>query len=441
MNPGVSKFTKQLEQLFNENISAIAVQSEFQLRNSGKIDARVFLELVVLLYKNHKEDSLEILCERLRSSYGIEISKQGLDQRFTSRASTFLLKVIEKLMEIQYAPTLKMNPYLDSFSKVKIKDSTEFRGGLKNADLYPGFNGDGTKSCFQIQYEMDLKTAKIEYLFLTSALKSDHQDAIDTKESILPNELIIRDLGYVSQDRLDDINNGNSFYLNKLSRTADLFDIDSKYVSYRKLHAALKKAKGGILENEFYAGTKINHCSRVIYMLVPEKVYKMRIITLKKSRKGEPITKEDRCRRAINILITNVDVVRLPAQVAVDIYKLRWQIELEFKSWKSIAKIASLKDSKTARTECYILGKLIWILIRNQTKVILMHLKIYPSGISVIKFAKMEKLKKEMIKNLNGEQIVNFINRMLEIPEKFLRRDSKNINKNAEKYLSIVIRK
>jgi hypothetical protein len=134
--------------LFNQDISEIATQSGFHVRNSGKIDSRVFLELVVLLYNNHKEDSLETLCECLRSQYGIEISKQGLDQRFTSNASEFLLQVIRKLMEIQYGPCLKMHSCLDSFTKVKIKDSTEFKGSPGNAYEYPGFGGPGTESCF-----------------------------------------------------------------------------------------------------------------------------------------------------------------------------------------------------------------------------------------------------------------------------------------------------
>lgn len=424
--------------MFDEQIVNIAIESKFHERKCGKIDPHIFLEMVVLLYHNHKEDSLEILCERLRSRYGIEISKQGLDQRFTEKASDFLLKVIGKLIEIQYAPCLKLNPFLDSFSKVKIKDSTEFKGSSKNADDYPGFNGLGTASCFQVQFEMDLKTCKTEDLFLTNALNSDHQDAIDTIESILPGELIIRDLGYVSQDRLDEIHNKHAFYLNKIKKKVNLYDADLNQISYKNLHNELKKVNGGALEKRLYAGDKINHLSRVIYKLVPDHVYKERIESLKKkSKNGKRISKEERSREAMNIYITNAEQERLPAEVAIDLYRLRWQIEIEFKSWKSVAKISSLKDTRTARTECYILGKLIWLMVRNQAKILLLHFNKYTSGISIIKFAKMEKLKKEMIVNLRGEAIVSFMNSMLSIPENLLIRESKNINKNAEKYLSI----
>jgi hypothetical protein len=107
-----------LQQLFNQDISEIAAQVDFMCEILARLIPRYFWNWLCC-YNNHKEDSLETLCERLRSQYGIEISKQGLDQRFTSKASAFLLQVICQLMEIQYAPCLKMHACLDSFTKVE----------------------------------------------------------------------------------------------------------------------------------------------------------------------------------------------------------------------------------------------------------------------------------------------------------------------------------
>ena len=56
-----------------------------------------------------------------------------------------------------------------------------------------------------------------------------------------------------------------------------------------------------------------------------------------------------------------------PEQIATDsiwqFYRLRWQIELIFKVWKSICKIHEVKKVKQHRLECYIYAKLIFIVL------------------------------------------------------------------------------
>ena len=56
-----------------------------------------------------------------------------------------------------------------------------------------------------------------------------------------------------------------------------------------------------------------------------------------------------------------------PEQIATDsiwpFYRLRWQIELIFKVWKSICKIHEVKKVKQHRLECYVYAKLIFIVL------------------------------------------------------------------------------
>lgn len=438
MKRDVSGFCQKLESLIKSGLEAIAKKTGFQKRSGGKIDPWVFVDIVVLLYNNHKDDTLDNLCLKVSDRYKIDIKKQSLDERFSSSAADFLEEVLKHILELQLSTSIPMSPVLDNFTKVKIKDSTEFKGYSKNEDDYVGFNSPGTKSCFQIQFEFDLKTCKVEDLCLTSGNNSDQTDAKETMESILPGELLIRDLGYISQQMLNYINAKGATYLNKIKKNIPLFTDSGTELSYHHILQKIKKGSLELWEEELYVGKETDHKSRVIIVPVPEKVYRERIKEIKANKKGKEISKEERARARLNVLITNADEAELPAKVAVELYRIRWQIELEFKSWKSCAKLACLKDTKTPRTECYILGKLIWLVLVKQTKLIVSHVLRPPTGISPIKFGKVAKQKQMNMANLTTEAIYEFINSILETPGRFIAREVKKTNKVAAKYLGYI---
>jgi hypothetical protein len=108
------------------------------------------LQLVVLPYNNHKENSLETLCECLRSEYGIEISK-GWIKGLLLMPQNFYFRQYVNLWRFSM-PLLK-NACLPGFLlQGKIKDSTEFKGSTGNAGEYPRIDGPGTESSFQQRF-------------------------------------------------------------------------------------------------------------------------------------------------------------------------------------------------------------------------------------------------------------------------------------------------
>ncbi|CUB55341.1 Transposase DDE domain protein [Bacillus subtilis] len=59
---------------------------------------------------------------------------------------------------------------------------------------------------------------------------------------------------------------------------------------------------------------------------------------------------------------------KLPARVIIhDLYSLRWQIEILFKTWKSFFQIDKCKEIKKERLECHLYGQLISILLCSST--------------------------------------------------------------------------
>ena len=62
-------------------------------------------------------------------------------------------------------------------------------------------------------------------------------------------------------------------------------------------------------------------------------------------------------------VITNAHEDIMPLAEASMFYRLRWQIELIFKTWKSLASIDKVKKIKKERFECQLYARLIWILL------------------------------------------------------------------------------
>ena len=73
----------------------------------------------------------------------------------------------------------------------------------------------------------------------------------------------------------------------------------------------------------------------------------------KKGRKGK-INNNDILWSMLNVFVTNVSTEELTAQEAYELYKIRWQIELMFKTWKSILKLDVVRKMKADRLKCYL---------------------------------------------------------------------------------------
>ncbi|NEX23906.1 transposase, partial [Thiorhodococcus mannitoliphagus] len=94
---------------------------------------------------------------------------------------------------------------------------------------------------------------------------------------------------------------------------------------------------------------------------VAKRIRKARNNNKKKGRKA--LSKEYVARAYLNLFITNTDSATIPTKVVWNLYRLRWQIELAFKIWKSLCDIEKVKKVKRHRLECYIYAKLILIML------------------------------------------------------------------------------
>ena len=300
----------------------------------------------------------------METQYGIAISKQALDERFTEKAVDFVKQVLSRLICEQFSDMLYGEEFLNQFNHVRIKDSTTFKVPSNLADHY---KGRGHSAGISIQYEFDLKTGKFLDLTLTEAVRNDQTDAGETVENMEKGDLIIRDLGYFSTSVLAKIDKNEAFYLSRLQAATAVYDETGLEIDFKKLRTSMLKNGVEKCEKQVFIG-RGRLPVRLIIGLVPPEVYEQRIRRKHKEekRRGCQMKEKTKYQQQFNLFITNVGAKDLPEEKVMPLYRFRWQIELMFKNWKSVFSIHTLQKMKRERYITMLYIRLILIVINLQ---------------------------------------------------------------------------
>jgi len=316
---------------------------------------------ILSLEEKDSKWSLNDLSTKLEIDYGIAVTKQSINERFNSKMVSFFKLVLERLINqfVLNDTTISTN----LFNRILIKDSTCFQLPEHLATIYPGSGGSSSKAAIRVQFEYDVKSTQITDLSMVKA-----------------NDLIIRDLAYVNDTSLRGIETEGGYYLNRLPVSANIYDQDKggdnqqyKKIDFRKLYKKMIETEVKSCSKEIYVGAKSKYKTRLIIELMPERVYAERIRKLKRHevKKRTKTSKEKKDRMRFNLFITNIPEDKLPLSALPSIYRLRWQIELIFKSWKSFANLAQIKKVKKHRVQVVIYLRLIIVLLAtNLTRAI-----------------------------------------------------------------------
>ena len=301
---------------------------------------------------------------------GLKIAKQSIDGRFTGEAVAFVLDVLKEVLERQLSKVFCAD-FLPQFNQVCIKDSTKFNvdnrlsGHFKGTGAKPGT----TKACVCIQYEYDLRSGKILDLNVTEGVRNDAMDAAQTKERINKTDLILRDLGYYNLSILTGFAKAGAFFISRLNTSTLIYDLgQTDNLKFTELYAQMKKHNLTSCEKQVLVGKKDQEELRLIVVIVPEHVYEERIKKINEYNKfrGWKTSDDYKARCRFNLFITNVPSENISLQEVMLLYRLRWQVELMFKNWKSVCAIHKLQPMKYERFTCLLFAKLILIVVNLQ---------------------------------------------------------------------------
>ena len=359
------------EVLSRPHLHQLAVSSGFCQRSARKMNPEIFFYMLFYTLACNEQGSLSYMVSLLKSEFGVIIKKQSLYERFNEKCVLFVKSVLSELLREQF-DKLYSDEMLPDFTRIRIKDSTKFMVPSTLEGNYGSCGGDvksRSKASISIQYEYDLKSGEITCLEITSGDRNDRTDAGETACDVEKGDLIIRDLGYYSTPVLQEFISKEAFFLSRLDSSTNVYDERGKLVSFKDNYKSMKKA--GINEKEMmvYVGKQTRVPVRLFLQIVPEAVYEQRIREKTKKSKGQgrsQLKDETKIRSWFHLFITNADESCLPKEKIIPLYRLRWQIELQFKVWKSVFKIETMYKMKEHRYIISLYVKLILIVINLQ---------------------------------------------------------------------------
>lgn len=343
------------------------METKFYTRSSKFLPFQ-FFDILLFSAAQPGQCSLSQSSNEIFDSFGITISKQAYDERFDDTAVAFVKSIFEEQLQKQIEGAVHPD-FLKKFTRVRIKDGTRFDLPKRLKGHFKGFGGKNTSEAGAcIQFEFDLRTGTILEIELTDANKPDNKDVSLKAENIEKGELVIRDLGYFMLDAVEKIIKNGAYIISRLNTKTKVYEPNGEEISFEKVYQWMSKNQITHLEKQVLIGQEHKIPIRLILDIVPEDEYRerMRKIDTYNRKKGHQTTEDYKSRSRFNLFITNIEPEDIPSEEVYTLYKLRWQIELIFKIWKSIYGIDKVQPMKYQRFICTIYAKLLLLQINNQ---------------------------------------------------------------------------
>jgi len=392
----------------------------------SKFSPIMFLDSLFYDACSDKTKSLNSLAIYVNKKYKVKISKQGINDRYKEGAIKYIQALIGEALSNQITHTIDSG-WFTLFKRVLIKDSTKFDVAEKLAKQLPGFGGNASKAGVSIQYEFDIKAGGLNDLTITAANRPDSTDTLETIKKVRRGDLIIRDLGYSILSCFMIMHRIGAYFISRLNTCLVVYEKKGNKLvelDFGKLYKLMIKCKVKGLDKQVYIGKNDKFPVRLIIDIMPEDVVKKRLLKTNayNKRKGNNTSDQYKERARFNLFITNIPKENLEAEAIPQIYKMRWQVELIFKAWKSIFGIDNNDEMKFERLICLLNARLLLILINWE---IFMHKRtqLYNKTGKLISINKCFKTLQEYSSELrhilmgNCKKLINWIKLILKLLE------------------------
>jgi len=341
------------------DLEGLARRSGFLRRRPRKIP---LLDLLLAFCALAWESTLSL--ERIASVIGLaagcSYSKQAFHQRLSKSIETFLAEVAVGLFA-QMSASVRSAGYFKSFGRVLLHDSTVQSLPRHLAAFFPGSSDQKckTRAALKIQWICDLLAGSLVQLSLSSYRRNDQAAAPDILSVLQKGDLVLRDLGYFALPVLQQVERRGAFFLSRLRCGVTLRDPKTK----QPIDLLTLLRRDGRFDRWVLLGEQQSRM-RVVAVAVPQEVANQRRALAKKNHDGRCVPTRQRLQLMNwSLFVTNVRSEVWTPKVIARIYRLRWRIEIIFKSWKSHLRLRELNCRSADLVRLSLMLKLLYGLL------------------------------------------------------------------------------
>lgn len=294
------------------------------------------------------------------ATVGMDISTQGLDQRFNAKAVVFLDSLLQAALGHVVRGISGADSLLSRFSGVYVMDTSTVNLPPALATVWQGNNG-ADEAAVKVAVQWDLQAGSLG-LWLSGGRVHDQRTGV-CASSLPAGSLRLADLGFFNLER----------FHNDLSQQVDFF---SRYKVGTRVFtcqgqaldlAALLRWQGTRpLDLPILLGAQRLPC-RLLALPVSAEVKGQRRARLRQTarRKQQSVSPAALALAGWTLYVTSLPAERLALAEAPILGMTRWQIERLFKLWKSSGLLDEWRSQNPWRVWAEFYGKLLALLVQH----------------------------------------------------------------------------
>lgn len=359
----ITQISKALQTLFGKPTDDLARETGF-IQREVKVSGSNFAKTLVFGFLDNPKMSYREMSQAGVLS-GLQITSQGWEQKFSVNSAKFMQAVLGQALQQLVRGSASMEvELLNRFERIHIQDGSVIGLPDECGEIWQGVRPQEKKGCSAVRLHVSLeyKSGQVSGPVLANGREHDQKSPFFL-QTLKPGELRITDLGFFKLDQLEKDAQAGGFWIIRHKHDVIVYKNGQELA----LLPFLQKQRNQRIDIQVQLGKNHRIPCRLIAIKVDEQTAAQRIRKLRQyaSKQNVTLTRERLQLAHWTILLTNAPPERLALLEVYALLRLRWQIELLFRLWKTYSLIDESQSENPWRILTEMYAKLIAVLIQH----------------------------------------------------------------------------